>query len=316
MESRRLGKTGLDISPVVFGGNVFGWTADEPTSFRLLDMCLDNGLTTIDTADVYSRWGKGHTGGESETVIGNWLAAEPSRRDRMVIITKVGSDMGGDGKRGLSAKWIEEEVEQSLKRLQTDYIDLYFSHRPDPDTPHEETLMAYDRLMKAGKIRAIGASNFTCAQMQEADAAAEAAGVKGYGAQQPEYNLYARGSFEGALADYCISHDIGVIPYFSLAAGFLTGKYRGEDDLKGPRGERSIAKYLDDKGFRILDAMDKVAERTGAPLAQIALAWMMQKPGVTAPIASATSDRQLQTLIDAVALGLPEECMTLLDQAA
>ncbi|MWB77446.1 aldo/keto reductase [Pseudooceanicola sp. 216_PA32_1] len=315
MQKRRLGKTGLDISPIVFGGNVFGWTADEPTSFRLLDMSLEAGLNTIDTADVYSRWGNGHTGGESETVIGNWLASHPGHRDKVVIITKVGSDMGGEGKKGLSPRWIEEEVEQSLSRLKTDYIDLYLSHRPDPDTPQEETLTAYARLIESGKVRAIGASNFDRALMEQADAAAASAGVTPYAAQQPEYNLYSRASFEGPLAEYCLANDIGVIPYFSLAAGFLTGKYRTEADLTGPRGERSIAKYMDQKGMTLLAAMDEVAEQTGASLAEIALAWMLRKPAVTAPIASATSESQLATLIRSVELNLSDAQMARLDAA-
>ena len=214
---------------------------------------------------------------------------------------------------GLSADWIAQEVEASLKRLQTDRIDLYFSHRPDESVPHEQTLGAYDLLMKAGKVRAIGASNFTAAQMQAAEDAAD--GLPPYGAQQPEYNLYARERFEGPLAEFCVAHDIGVIPYFALAAGFLTGKYRADADLVGPRGERSISKYMDTRGMAILGAMDVVAEETGASLAQIALAWLMRKPGVTAPIASATSEAQLDTLIGAVSLDLSDDQMQRLDKA-
>ncbi|GGE24799.1 NADP-dependent aryl-alcohol dehydrogenase [Primorskyibacter flagellatus] len=305
----RLGRTGLMISPVVFGCNVFGWTADRATSHDLLSRMVERGITTLDTADVYSRWVPGHSGGESETIIGDWFAANPAMRDRVQVITKVGSPMPDGG--GLSSAWIETEVEQSLRRLRTDRIDLYFSHRPDADTPHDETLAAYDRLMTAGKVRAIGASNFDAAQMQ----AAEGAGPVSYGAQQPEYNLYTRQVFEGPLADFCIAHDIGVIPFFGLASGFLSGKYRTKADLRGPRGERSIGKYLDAKGLAILDALDGVAEETGATPAEISLAWLMRKPGVTAPIASATSVAQLDSLIRAVSIDLTAEQMAMLDAA-
>lgn len=313
MTTKRLGRTGLSISPVVFGCNVFGWTVDEAASHDLLDRMVERGITTLDTADVYSRWVPGHTGGESETIIGSWLAKDPARRGKVQIITKVGAPMPDAGE-GLSAAWIAEEVENSLRRLRTDRIDLYFSHRPDPMTPHEETLGAYAKLMEAGKVGAIGASNFDAALMEAAEKAASG-GLPAYGAQQPEYNLYNRDSFEGPLAEFCITHDVGVIPYFSLAAGFLTGKYRDESDLKGPRGERSIAKYMDDRGRAILAAMDEVAEETGAAHAEIALAWMMRKPGITAPIASATSERQLDSLVNAMALDLSEAQMARLDAA-
>jgi len=313
MTTKRLGRTGLSISPVVFGCNVFGWTVDEAASHDLLDRMVERGITTLDTADVYSRWVPGHTGGESETIIGSWLAKDPARRDKVQIITKVGAPMPDAGE-GLSAAWIAEEVENSLRRLRTDRIDLYFSHRPDPKTPHEETLGAYAKLMEAGKVGAIGASNFDAALMEAAEKAASG-GLPAYGAQQPEYNLYNRDSFEGPLAEFCITHDVGVIPYFSLAAGFLTGKYRDESDLKGPRGERSIAKYMDDRGRAILAAMDEVVEETGAAHAEIALAWMMRKPGITAPIASATSQRQLDSLVNAMALDLSEAQMARLDAA-
>ena len=311
MSQVRLGRTGLMISPVVFGGNVFGWTMDEAASHDLLDRMVDAGITTIDTADVYSRWAPGHSGGESETIIGRWLAADPARRERIQLITKVGSPMPDGG--GLSADWIARECEASLKRLQTDRIDLYFSHRPDADTPHEETLAAYDNLMTAGKVRAIGASNFDAAQMEAAETAA--GNMTPYGAQQPEYNLYARERFEGPLAEFCMANDVGVIPYFSLAAGFLTGKYRTEADLTGPRGERSIAKYMDDRGMAILAAMDEVSEDTGAAHAEIALAWLMAKPSVTAPIASATSPRQLDSLVKAAQVSLSDDNIAKLDAA-
>jgi len=311
MEKRKLGRSGLMVSPVVFGGNVFGWTLDEAASHRLLDAMVDQGIDTIDTADVYSRWVKGNTGGDSEKIIGSWLKARPGMREKVTIITKVGSDMG-EGK-GLSKSWIETEVENSLRRLGTDRIDLYFSHRPDPSTPQEETLGTFEGLLKAGKIRAIGASNFDARLMEEAEAAAP--GTR-YGAQQPEYNLYARDSFEGPLRDFCVEHDLGVIPYFALAAGFLTGKYRTEADLKGPRGERSIGRYMNERGMKILSAMDEVAEETGATHAEIALAWMMRKPGITAPIASATSESQLASLVKAASLDLSDAQMERLDSAS
>ncbi len=309
----KLGRSGLMISPVVFGCNVFGWTADAAMSQRLLDRMVEAGLNTLDTADVYSRWVPGHMGGESETIIGDWFAANPAKRDAVVLITKVGSQMG-DGNKGLSATWIETEVEASLKRLKTDRIDLYFSHRPDPDTPHEETLTAYDRLLAAGKIRAVGASNFSAAQMADAEAVS-AKGHIAYGAQQPEYNLFTRDVFEGDLAAFCIKHDIGVIPFYGLASGFLTGKYRTKADLKGARGERSVGRFLNDRGLRILAAMDAESADTGAPLAEIALAWLRQKPGVTAPIASATNETQLQGLINAAGLTLSPSAMAALDAA-
>lgn len=311
MSKIRLGRTGLMISPVVFGCNVFGWTVDEAASHVLLDKMVDQGITTLDTADVYNRWVEGHSGGESEAVIGSWLAADPPRREKVEIITKVGGPMPDGG--GLSAKWIETEVENSLRRLNTDRIDLYFSHRPDPETPHEETLAAYQRLIDAGKVRAIGASNFGADLMAEAEIAAK--GLTPYGAQQPEYNLYTRDVFEGALEAFCTEHDVGVIPFYGLAAGFLTGKYRTEADLKGPRGERTISRFLNDRGLKILAAMDEVAEETGAAHAEIALAWVRQKPGVAAPIASATSERQLASLVTAMTLELPEAAMAKLDAA-
>ncbi|MDF1855820.1 aldo/keto reductase [Pseudooceanicola sp.] len=313
MEPVRLGRTGLMISPVVFGCNVFDWTTDTATSHHLLDRMVEAGITTLDTADVYNRWVEGHSGGESEIVLGQWFAANPGQRDKVQLITKVGGPMP-DGQ-GLSAKWIETEVEHSLKRLQTDRIDLYFSHRPDDATPHEETLSAYDRLIAAGKLRCIGASNFDAARMQAAESAATSLGLTPYGAQQPEYNLFTRDVYEGPLAEFCIRHDIGVIPFFGLAAGFLSGKYRVEADLKGPRGERTIGRFLNQRGLKILAAMDLVAAETGAKHAEIALAWLRQKPGVTAPIASATSDSQLDSLIAAAGLTLSDSAMATLDAA-
>ncbi len=314
MQFRTLGKTGLSIAPLVFGGNVFGWTADEKTSFDLLDAFAGAGFNAIDTADVYSRWAPGNQGGESEAIIGKWLKRSGIARDRVVIITKVGSDMG-QGRRDLRKAWIVEAVEASLKRLQTDHIDLYLSHWPDPQTPYEETLEAHASLVKAGKVRAFGASNLDAAQLQAAFEAADKAGLPRYAALQPEYNLYDRSGFEGALADLCRKEDIGVITYYSLASGFLTGKYRTKVDTEGRTRGEGVAHYLDDRGLRILAALDTVAAETGASPAEIALAWLMAKPAVTAPIASATSLGQLASLMKAATLTLSAGQMAALDAA-
>jgi len=314
MQHRSLGKTGLSIAPLVFGGNVFGWTADEKTSFDLLDAFTGAGFNAIDTADVYSRWVPGNEGGESETIIGKWLKRSGIARDKVVVITKVGSDMG-QGRRDLRKSWIVEAVEKSLKRLQTDHIDLYLSHWPDPDTPYAETLEAHASLVKAGKVRAFGASNLDAGQLQAAFDAAEKAGLPRYGALQPEYNLYDRAGFEGALADLCQREEIGVITYYSLASGFLTGKYRTKADTEGKARGEDVAHYLDNKGLRILAALDEVAAQTGAKPAEIALAWLMAKPAVTAPIASATSLSQLASLTRAASLSLSAEQVSALDTA-
>lgn len=314
MQKRALGKTGLSIAPLVFGGNVFGWTADEKTSFALLDAFVDAGFDAIDTADVYSRWVPGNSGGESETIIGNWLARSKVPRDKVVIVTKVGSDMG-QGRRDLGRRWIMEAVENSLRRLKTDHIDLYLSHWPDADTPYEETLEAHAALVKAGKVRAFGASNLDAAQLQASFDAADAAGLPRYAALQPEYNLYDRAGFEGPLAELCRKEEIGVITYYSLASGFLSGKYRSASDTEGRARGGGIKKYLDAKGMAILAALDKVAAETGAAPAEIALAWLMAKPAVTAPIASATSLAQLESLTRASELVLTADQMALLDAA-
>jgi len=314
MQLRPLGKTGLSIAPLVFGGNVFGWTADEKTSFDLLDAFTGAGFNAIDTADAYSRWVPGNKGGESETIIGKWLKRSGIARDRVVIITKVGSDMG-QGRRDLRKAWILEEVENSLRRLQTDHIDLYLSHWPDPETPYEETLEAHAGLVKAGKVRAFGASNLDAGQLQASFEAADRAGLPRYGALQPEYNLYDRAGFEGPLADLCRREDIGVITYYSLASGFLSGKYRSKADTEGKARGGGVARYLDDKGLRILAALDSVSAETGAAPAEIALAWLMAKPAVTAPIASATSLAQLASLTKAAALTLSADQMAALDRA-
>jgi len=313
MDMRRLGKTGLSIAPIVFGGNVFGWTADEKTSFDILDAFFDAGFNTIDTADVYSAWVPGNKGGDSEEIIGKWLKRGKVSRDKAVIITKVGSDMG-QGKT-LKETYILKAVEDSLRRLQTDYIDLYLSHWPDENTPYEETLGAFAKLKQQGKIRAIGCSNLDATQLQASFDAAEEAGVPRYDVIQPEYNLYERASFEGPLADLCVRDDIGVITYFSLAAGFLSGKYRTKADTEGRAREGRVAQYLDDKGLRILAALDKVAAETGAKPAEIALAWLLRKKGVTAPIASATSLSQLDSLTKSATLSLSDDAMALLDKA-
>ncbi len=314
MEKRRLGKTGLSVSPIVFGGNVFGWTADEKTSFGILDAFFDAGFDTIDTADVYSAWVPGNKGGDSEEIIGKWLKQGKISRDKAVIITKVGSEMG-PGKKGLKEQYILQAVEASLKRLQTDYIDLYLSHWPDAETPYEETLGAFAKLKQQGKIRAIGCSNLDATQLQASFNAAEKAGLTRYDVIQPEYNLYDRASFEGPLADLCVKEDIGVITYFSLAAGFLSGKYRSKADTEGKARGGKAAAYLDDKGLKILAALDTVAKETGAKPAEIALAWLLAKKAVTAPIASATSIAQLDSLTKSASLKLSDDAVTLLDKA-
>jgi aryl-alcohol dehydrogenase-like predicted oxidoreductase len=315
MEKRNLGRTGLSIAPLVFGGNVFGWTADEATSFRLLDAFFDAGFNAIDTADVYSAWVAGNQGGESETIIGKWLRQTKRPRDEIVIITKVGSDLG-EGRKGLSEKWIKKAVEDSLLRLNTDHIDLYLSHWPDKETPYEETLGAYDTLLKEGKVRAIGASNLDAAQLREALDVAKAENLPRYDVLQPEYNLYDRASFDGALRNLCIAEDIGVITYFSLASGFLSGKYRSHKDLEGKARGQAVGKYLDGRGMRILGALDDIAASKQATPAEIALAWIMARRGVTAPIASATSVEQLQSLIKSADIALSDEDLQHLNEAS
>jgi aryl-alcohol dehydrogenase-like predicted oxidoreductase len=314
MELRALGRTGLSVSPVVFGGNVFGWTADEKTSFDLLDRFFAAGFNTIDTADAYSRWVPGHEGGESETIIGKWMKQRGIARDKAIIVTKVGSDMG-QGKKDLSAKWILEEVDNSLRRLQTDHIDLYLAHWPDETTPYEETLGAFARLKEQGKIRAIGCSNLDAKMLQDSFDAATKAGLPRYDVLQPPYNLYDRDVFEGPLADLCVKEDVGVINYYGLASGFLTGKYRDKADTEGKaRGAKALT-YLNDKGYRILAALDELSVETNAEPASIALAWLIQSRGVTAPIVSATSVSQLDAIIAAGNLTLSDDQMKLLNEA-
>jgi aryl-alcohol dehydrogenase-like predicted oxidoreductase len=314
MQRRPLGRTGLSVAPFAFGGNVFGWTADEAMSFRLLDRFVDAGFNLIDTADSYSRWVPGHEGGESEAIIGRWIAKR-GRHDDVVIATKVGSDMGL-GRKCLSADWIVKEVEASLRRLQVGTIDLYQSHWDDPDTPLDETLEAYAKLVRQGKVRAIGASNLSAERLAEALATSRDKGLPRYETLQPLYNLYDRDAYEGPLASLCAAEGLGVIPYFSLGAGFLTGKYRSEADFgKSPRGE-GMKKYMTPRGQRILAALDAVSARLGATQAQVALAWLIAQPTVTAPIASATSLEQLDQLIAGVRLTLDADARMLLGEAS
>jgi len=315
MALRSLGTTGLQIPTLVFGGNVFGWTVDEKQSFSLLDALLERGFTAIDTADVYSRWAPGNKGGESETIIGNWLAAHPGARDKVTLFTKVGADMGEAGKKGLSARWITQAVEDSLRRLQTDYIDLYFSHWPDSETAYDETLGAYEKLLKAGKIRAIGASNLNAEQLSESLKVADANGLPRYQVLQPEYNLYDRSSFEGALQDLTIRENIGVVTYYSLASGFLSGKYRSEKDLSQSQRGQGIAKYLNPRGFAIVEALESVAASHNVKPAEVALAWLIQQPGVTAPIASATKLAHIDSFVTAVSLNLSADEIAALNKA-
>jgi aryl-alcohol dehydrogenase-like predicted oxidoreductase len=315
MKYRELGRSGLQVSPLTFGGNVFGWTVDEATSFSLLDGWLDAGFNTIDTADVYSRWAPGHTGGESETIIGKWLN-QSGKRDRVVLATKVGMDMG-DGKVGLKPAYIRQAVEDSLRRLQTDHIDLYQSHKDDETTPLEETLGAYADLIKAGKVRAIGASNYSAPRLKEALDTSKRLGLPRYESLQPLYNLYDRKVFEAELEPLCIAENVGVINFYALAAGFLTGKYRSaEDASKSARGKNTTAKYLNERGLRILAELDTVAERYETTPAQVALAWQIARPGITSPIASATSIAQLNELAAASRLVLDADAITLLDEAS
>ena len=314
MQHRRLGRTDLSIAPLVFGGNVFGWTADKAASFAILDRFVESGGNAIDTADVYSAWAPGNSGGESETIIGEWMKAR-GNRSRVVVITKVGSPMG-EGKKGLKAPYIMEAVEASLKRLQVDVIDLYLSHWPDAETPYEETLGAYKTLMEQGKIRWCGASNLDTAHLKAALAASKKQGLPRYDVLQPEYNLADRKGFEDGLAKLCESEEIGVITYFSLAKGFLSGKYRSEADLSKSARGGGVKPYLNPRGFRILDALDAVSAKHKAAPAEVALAWIMAKPGVTAPIASATSVEQTDSLIRATALSLSPDDMKALDAAS
>ena len=311
---RKLGGSEIEVSPLMFGGNIFGWTIDEATSFQILDAYLDAGFDFIDTADVYSRWKPGNEGGESERIIGNWMQSR-GVRSKVIVATKLGMEMG-ENKKGLSSRYIVEAVEASLTRLKTDYIDLYQSHRDDEETPLEETLEAYSKLIAAGKVRVIGASNYTGARLNQALEVRKANGWPRYESLQPHYNMADRAAYEADLEPVVLEEGVGVIPYFSLAAGFLTGKYRSEADLdKSPRGA-GCGKYLNERGLRILAALDTVAEGLGATPAQVALAWLIARPSITAPIASATSLEQLKDLTASVNLTLGTEAIELLNTAS
>lgn len=317
MQRRQIGRSGLHVAPLALGGNVFGWTADEATSFAVLDAFVDGGFNLVDTADVYSRWAPGHQGGESEAVIGRWLKAS-GKRDRVVLATKVGKPMGdeGSGRAGLSRRWIRQAVHDSLQRLQTDRIDLYQSHDDDTATPLEETMAAFAELIAEGKVRAIGASNFTAARLAEANAVAAKLGVPRYECLQPHYNLVERKVYEDELEPLCRAQQVGVINFFGLARGFLTGKYRSEADLaKSIRGG-GVKKYLEPHPMRVLAALDAVAADLKATPAQVALAWQMARPGITAPIASATGVAQLQELMGAARLVLSPAQIGALDAAS
>ncbi|HYD19570.1 MAG TPA: aldo/keto reductase [Patescibacteria group bacterium] len=315
MENRKLGTSELSVAPLCFGGNVFGWTADEAMSFEILDAFVHEGFNFVDTADVYTKWIEGNKGGESETIIGNWFASSGKRRE-IVLATKCGMDMGQDGK-GLSKAHILKSVDGSLKRLKTDYIDLYQAHADDETVPQEETLGAYDALIKAGKVRAIGASNFNAVRLESAIQVARRNGLPVYASLQPEYNLYDRAKFEAELAKVCRAHGIGVISYYSLARGFLSGKYRSEADLgKSPRGVSVQKNYFNARGWRILRALDDIANSAGATPAQVALAWLIGRDTITAPIASASSVAQLLEITRAVNVKLDETARAMLDAAS
>ncbi|MGA3203663.1 MAG: aldo/keto reductase [Bryobacteraceae bacterium] len=306
--TRKLGHSGLEVSPLMLGGNVFGWTIDEPASFQILDAYVDAGMNFIDTADIYSTWVPGHTGGESETIIGNWLKRS-GKRSKIVLATKVGMQMPAG--KGLKKEYIFQAVEDSLRRLQTDHIDLYQSHEDDQATPLEETLGAFAQLVKEGKVRAVGASNYSAERLAEALKISPV-----YQSLQPKYNLCERAGYESSLEPLVLKEGIGVIPYYALASGFLTGKYRSESDLaKSPRGG-GVKKYLNDAGFRILSALDEVAQTHGATPGKVALAWLMARPSITAPIASATSLEQLRDLVDATNLKLDQGSIEKLNRAS
>ncbi|MET0184563.1 MAG: aldo/keto reductase [Achromobacter sp.] len=315
MQRRALGRSGLTVPPLTFGGNVFGWTVSEVDAFSLLDALVDAGLNFIDTADVYSRWVPGNRGGESEVIIGRWLE-KTGKRDQVIIGTKVGMDMG-PGAKGLAPAYINRAVDDSLARLHTDYIDLYQSHEDDESTPLADTLGAFAKLIEQGKVRAIGASNYTSIRLSEALIESERHGLPRYESIQPEYNVYSREPYESGIQAVATAQDIGVIPYFALAAGFLTGKYRSAADAgKSLRGKTIVEKYLNPRGERILAALDQVAESSGATLGQVALAWQMAQPGITAPIASATSLEQLNELVAAAHLKLAPADIDVITQAS
>ncbi|MFB9135612.1 aldo/keto reductase [Vibrio olivae] len=315
MNKTLLGNTDINLVPLVFGGNVFGWTIDEKTSFEILDAFVDAGFNAIDTADVYSAWAPGNQGGESETILGNWFKARPGMREKVSLFTKVGSEMGSPDKKGLSKRWIMQAVEDSLRRLQTDYIDLYFSHWPDENTPYEETLSAYETLMQQGKIRAIGASNLNAKQLYESLKQARSHKLPTYQVLQPEYNLYDRDGFNRDLQTLCLKENIGVVTYFSLASGFLSGKYRSHQDLGQSQRGQGIEKYLNAKGFRILNALDDIAEAQNAQPAHVALAWLIAQQSVTAPIVSATKREHVEGFVKAMEIELSDQEISVLTEA-
>jgi aryl-alcohol dehydrogenase-like predicted oxidoreductase len=314
MQKRKLGRSGLEIAPLVFGGNVFGWTVDEQGSFKLLDAFLAAGFNCVDTADVYSRWKPGNSGGESETIIGNWFKSRGNRA-KVILASKCGNEMGPD-KKGLKKAYIVRAVEDSLKRLQTDYIDLYQSHRDDPTTPVEETMEAHAQLVKAGKVRVVGASNYNAARLKASLDASAKAGIPRYETLQPLYSLVERKEFEGTLQDLCVKEEVSVIPYYSLASGFLTGKYRTEADLAGKARAAGAGKYLNPKGLAVLKALDDAAKKHGATQAQVALAWLLAQPAVAAPIASATTTEQLADILKSTTLKLDQETLAALTKAS
>jgi aryl-alcohol dehydrogenase-like predicted oxidoreductase len=314
MKKRKLGNSGLEVFPLAFGGNVFGWTVDEAMSFKLLDAFVDSGFNFVDTADVYSKWVPGNQGGESETLLGKWLK-RPGNREKVIIATKVGMEMGPN-KKGLSKAYIFRAVEDSLKRLQTDYIDLYQSHTDDADTPLEETLGTYEQLIQQGKVRAIGASNYSAERLRRALEVSHQRGYPRYQSLQPFYNLYDRADYETKLESLCLEQGLGVITYYSLASGFLTGKYRSEKDVsKSPRGQRA-GKYMNERGLRILEALDRVSGQHKSTPAAVSLSWLMARPGITAPIASATNLDQLHELMEAPKLVLDPSEIELLTRAS
>ena len=302
MQRIKLGKSDLEVPVLCLVGNVYGWTLSEADSFRQLDAALEAGLNFIDTADVYSRWAPGHQGGESETILGKWLA-KGNKRGNVIVATKLGIEMG-EGKKGLKPAYIAQAVEDSLRRLQTDYIDLYQAHKDDEETPLEETLSAFDKLVRQGKVRHIGASNYSGPRLRKALQTSKDNGLVGYVSLQPQYNLVAREDFETNLLPVVQEHTLGVIPYYSLAAGFLTGKYRSKQDAEGKARGGSVSKYLNDWGFSVLRALDEVASEHHATPARVALAWLMVQPGITAPIVSATSDQHLTDIIESTKLKL------------
>jgi aryl-alcohol dehydrogenase-like predicted oxidoreductase len=314
MQKRKLGAAGPEVPVLCLGGNVFGWTVNEADAFKQLDAALDAGLNFIDTADVYSRWAPGHTGGESETIIGKWLA-KSGKRKSVILATKVGMEMG-EGKKGLKPAYIRQAVEDSLKRLQTDHIDLYQAHKDDPETPLEETLGAFTDLVKQGKVRFIGASNYNGARLTEAMETSKKNGLASYTSLQPHYNLVERADFETDLLPVVKKYQLGVIPYFSLAAGFLTGKYHSAKDAENVARGAAVKKYLNDWGFGVVAALEEVAKAISSTPSRVAIAWLAAQPGVTAPIASATSDKQLADLVEAAKLKLDAAAIEKLNAAS